>query len=752
MSVRTLFTLLASATLIACTGDEGGSNSSQGPIEQPEESAIFDFAGSCVTIGVDRDETRMRIARQGDAYALEEVESDASARFYMKATDLGSYLFYDSDGGYLVVEDAGLERREELQSDIYLVSDDFISPAEWILEFSTTESFRYRLKSRRAETWLGPEGLVDDESTALGLELEPAEGCTEHPELTLDAEGEVTKTTWDDGDVYGYVDTHSHILSNFGFGGGGIFHGAPFHRLGVAHAMGDCELFHGPEGRADFLGFGSASGGEGLTTDVMLDLLSDGLLPEPAHATDGWPTFSDWPSETSATHQTQYYKWLERAWLSGLRLMVQHMVSNEALCQLMADTEFQPVRWSCEDMLNVDRQIVEVYRMEAYIDAQNGGPGEGWFRIVHSPEEARQVISDGKLAIVLGIEVPNLFDCYLTRRPDGPVCDTDHIEAELDRYHELGIRALFPVHKYDNAFTPGDGDKGIFELGNFIQTGHYSNYVEDCPDISTTFDKGTVEFGGFNEPRDEYLAPPPEPLLTLSPMPLQDLAPYLGRVIEGSLPGDWCQKGRLTQAGRDLIDGIMKRGMILEIDHLPRRSYIDVFEMLVTNDYPAAGTHGNTNDGRLFEIGGISKNGFPECADPADPSSLFARFQEDLDDIEAAGGYAAEGFGWDLNGLAGVRGPRFGPESTCTTPQENPVEYPFTSFAGDVTFTQPQMGERVVDFNNEGFIHVGMAPELIEDARRTGVSDEQLETVFRSAEAYIRMWELSEERGVSLAQ
>ena len=41
-------------------------------------------------------------------------------------------------------------------------------------------------------------------------------------------------------------------------------------------------------------------------------------------------------------------------------------------------------------------------------------------------------------------------------------------------------------------------------------------------------------------------------------------------------------------------------------------------------------------------------------------------------------------------------------------------------------------------------IHVGLLPEYIEDARRDGASDEDLEPLFRSAEAYIRLWEHSE--------
>lgn len=32
-------------------------------------------------------------------------------------------------------------------------------------------------------------------------------------------------------------------------------------------------------------------------------------------------------------------------------------------------------------------------------------------------------------------------------------------------------------------------------------------------------------------------------------------------------------------------------------------------------------------------------------------------------------------------------------------------------------------------------------PKLLEDARRTGASDEDMEILFRSAEGYIRTWE-----------
>ena len=40
------------------------------------------------------------------------------------------------------------------------------------------------------------------------------------------------------------------------------------------------------------------------------------------------------------------------------------------------------------------------------------------------------------------------------------------LAAQLDEYYARGVRVMFPVHKYDNAFTAGDGNKGFIELGN----------------------------------------------------------------------------------------------------------------------------------------------------------------------------------------------------------------------------------------------------------------------------------------------
>ena len=208
-------------------------------------------------------------------------------------------------------------------------------------------------------------------------------------------------------------------------------------------------------GRKDFFGYVFDTTGSGASDlgGVLLSILA-GELPEDNHETAGWPDFTEWPAGPfRSTHQTQYYKWLERAHLAGLRLMIQHATTNSVICHLTGGSDIQPTRYSCDDMVAVDRIIEETYAMERYIDAQAGGPGEGFFRIVASPEEAREVIAGGKMAIVLGIETSDLFDCRLVPRDGTPVCDESYVIEQLDKYYERGVRVLFPVHKYDNLFS-----------------------------------------------------------------------------------------------------------------------------------------------------------------------------------------------------------------------------------------------------------------------------------------------------------
>ncbi len=692
-----------------------------------EDDRVYSYANGCYTLSatppMGGDAVRLAASADGASFGFV-AASAAATPLRMRASDLATYLLYDPASHFVVSpEGDALERADSFLSDVLTVDDAYLPGAQWIVEGSPRDADSFQLKHLKTGKYLTTSGLSARIQDAALVTFEPGEGCAEFPELTLDAEGDPSRTTWDDGDLYGAVDTHSHLMSNLGFGGGGIFHGATFHPFGVEHALATCETYHGEEGRKDLMGYGFDNG-DSLDQSSLLQSLVDGQTPEPNHATDGWPTFTDWPNAPgSSTHQTQYYRWLQRAHLGGLRLVVQHATSNKVICDLIKGSETQRTRYGCEDMVAVDRIIDETKKLERYVDAQHGGPGKGWLRVVYSPAEAREVIAKGKMAVVLGIEVSHLFDCYLVPLDGSAKCTEADVVAKLDEYWGKGVRVLFPVHKYDNAFTAGDGSRDLIEIGNFAQSGHWSNFTDDCPDIPTTFDKGNVGVAGLNEPRDVYDSAPPANLAGFPNDPVRTLFRYASRLTGGSLEGDYCQNAGMTPLGEFLMAEMMRRGIVIEVDHFPRRSYVRAFELLEANDYPAAGTHGNTNRGAIYDLGGVSKVSLRRCADASDPGGRMSSVRNDLAEIAAAGGYPAVGFGFDLNGFAGGLGPRFSDEDPCGSPQENPVAYPFDSRDGGVTFTQPRLGERVVDYNAEGFVHIGMFPEMLEDAAHDGATD-----------------------------
>ena len=105
--------------------------------------------------------------------------------------------------------------------------------------------------------------------------------------------------------------------------------------------------------------------------------------------------------------------------------MVMAVNENRVLCELQADRSATPAtRWTpCA------RGFQDMRELQRYVDAQAGGPGKGFFQIVTDPFEARRVINQGKMAVVLEIEVSEPFGC---RGWDQPTCDKAQIDRQLD--------------------------------------------------------------------------------------------------------------------------------------------------------------------------------------------------------------------------------------------------------------------------------------------------------------------------------
>ena len=145
-------------------------------------------------------------------------------------------------------------------------------------------------------------------------------------------------------------------------------------------------------------------------------------------------------------------------------------------------------------MDSVRLQAKDMYKMQDYIDAQFGGPGKGFYRIVKNPFQARKVINAGKMAVVMGIETSVPFGC--TMKLDVPACSIADIDQQLDAVHKMGVRQMELVNKFDNALSGVAGDNGAVGVAvnaaNFLETGSFWDMQHCAPADGESHDRNQV--------------------------------------------------------------------------------------------------------------------------------------------------------------------------------------------------------------------------------------------------------------------
>jgi microsomal dipeptidase-like Zn-dependent dipeptidase len=437
--------------------------------------------------------------------------------------------------------------------------------------------------------------------------------------------------------------------------------GKGFDRFGITEALGHDADVHGPMGSLDVTG----------------NLLRSSN-PVGTHNTDGWPTFAGWPTFDTYTHQQIYYTWLQRAWMAGLRVVTAQLVEDQPLC------EIEPRRsHSCDETATIQLEAERLHALQNYVDAQSGGPGQGWLRLVHDPTQARRVIEQGKLAVLIGVEASNPFGCseYL----DQPQCSVSDIDRGIALYRRLGIRSMFVAHWVDNAFAGAaieGGAKGTFISGMQVaQTGQ-------------PFQTG----------------PCPEPE-----------------------QGDGCNTKGLTHLGAYLVQRLMDAHMLIEMDHLSERARLTILQMAETRHYPLVSSHTNTGGfwtpsdlQRLYALGGFA-TARPDTADKLAQTILsFRRYVRH-------GQFLGVGLGTDTGGFSALPEPDPGAAT-------NPLHYPFHSYDGRVQFVCELAGPRKFDLNKDGVANYGLFADLLAYMRQQTGGGAASSLLFHSAEGYLRTW------------
>ena len=574
--------------------------------------------------------------------------------------------------------------------------------------------------------------------------------------------------------VRGWANIHEHMFANLAYGGA-TFWGEPFHTGGINEALGWCDYtwkfpvtrgitlphntrgyaIHGDWWQYEIAGFTALMAGENF------------------HWPAGTGPFDGWPTWRTQTHQQMYYRWLERAYKGGMRLMVTHAVHNEVLCGISP----RRTGFNCDDMWTVDLQLGAVKKLQSFIDAEHGGPGKGWFRIATSPSQARDIIRSGKLAVILGIEVDNLFGCGLK----APPCTPAVVQQRLDYYVGQGVRHFYIAHAFDNQFSGAGLYSQPFAYANLLNTGDQF-HSWNCSNLDFTFKIA------------------PDPLSELLYGSLSTLITGAGYEQPG---GAECNARGLSDLGEFLITEMMDHGVIVDVDHLPWLSMERLLEMAEARDYPLVSghptlgaflgepggeaelseyTHTPYHLERIRNLGGIVAVNLPrgKCSSTHDLVPMFRKTKE----LMTGGPLGENRYGpehpgialvTDMGGFVQQTGPRFrvyphpygvplppfpnhlvgalkelfGQEEPCEpwVPGE-PLQYPFEGLDGHGDFSKQQTGGRTFDFNFDGLAHIGLLPDLLADLKVVGLSEEELDPIFNSAETYIRMWERIHDGGL----
>jgi microsomal dipeptidase-like Zn-dependent dipeptidase len=502
-------------------------------------------------------------------------------------------------------------------------------------------------------TWDG-SNRSDEIPFKRGQRFKRARGCTPYPEAALGATGKTFKGKTRNGTVLGFADPHIHVTADLR-AGGLVISGETFNKLGITEALGHDADVHGSDGSQDITG----------------NLLRSGN-PAGTHDTHGWPSFAGWPTNDTYTHQQIYWRWLERAWMAGERLIDAMVVEDEPLCDIEPRKSH-----SCDETDTIKLAIERLHGLQDYVDAQNGGRGRGWFRLVTDPDQARRVIQRGKLAVLIGVESSNPFGCRLENGQ--PKCTKEQIDAGIALLKGLGVRSLFPAHWVDNALAGAaleEGDKGTF--------------------ISAM----QLSYTGF----PFQTGPCPEP----------------GQ-------GSSCNSKGLSDLGQYAIERLMDAHLVIEADHLSELARLKVLEIAERRHYPLVSSHTNTGGfwtdadlRRLFALGGYAT----ARVDDADKlPAAVNRYRV----FKSPNRYLGVGLGSDTGGFNELPGPA-------------PLSYPFRPFRGHVVFGRQQTGTRTFDLSKDGVAHYGLIPDLLAKMQAEPHGREAMAVLFHSAEAYLETW------------
>jgi microsomal dipeptidase-like Zn-dependent dipeptidase len=450
----------------------------------------------------------------------------------------------------------------------------------------------------------------------------------------------------------------------------------------------------------------------------------------------GAPRFEKWPHHADRSHQQVHISWLEEAHRRGrkdgsnLQLMVASLVNNDVLCSALklVDPHGNAVERNARGEITgftsaswgcSDHENV-LRQLEALHELEKKYP---WYRVAMNPWHARQIIADGDLAVVVSLE---------TDKPlSGDASTYGNWLDQLDQYRGMGLTTLQIVHESNSRFCGAAPHRDMMQA---LQAIHW---------------------------------------------PLQSLGNLLRTRSTFNLDGQGRNGLGLTKDGEELVDGLVRRNMPIDIAHGSERCRLGILNR-VPEVYGLYDSH--TKFERLLEPARGGRD-FGTCVLEREKEfmvleSILPKYVEhkvlvglrtgSVDVYDAPGAqvandcpgsassfaqlvqYAHESgldfaYGTDFNTGVSQLGPRFG-DGRCWAdlvkePQKCGTRRPVGA-PGRLPARAGQVEEIAgTNYYTDGLANIGWLPELTEDLIALGTPGAR--RLRESAEAYLAMWERS---------
>lgn len=582
------------------------------------------------------------------------------------------------------------------------------------------------------------------------------EGVEQTPATGALSGGSVTVQPWTpDTRLKGWVDLHTHPMSNLAFGGK-LFHGAP----SVGSLMPSVQMPNDPECRfderatsiAEALSQDGPTRGDPIQSkcgDVLRNTLIkaiegvNGAQVAPAGA-DGYPAFTYWPRWDDITHQKMWIDWIRRSWQYGQRVMVALSHNNRVIGDIVTLGGAGAITGVTDDQASSALQIEEIKTLVA--------AHSDFMAVARTPDELRSIVEGGRLAIVLGVEIDKIGNF-------GPGVTTQMIDAEIAALHATGVRYVLPIHLTDNVFGDAAINQDFYNLLNVIENGAW--WSVGCAAFSDEVGFRALGvpavFNQFRPPGTPPLPSNPSCLFTISGATV-----FTGHVKVRTTNG-------LTSLGDFAIGAMMKRGMIVDIDHMSDRAANRTLTRAAAvpgGGYPLTSGHAGirsrtlpgqnaensrttTQLARIACLGGMFGLG-TDGAQASNWTGEYARGYEVMRRAFAPNGLCPQGqplgvgfmgLGTDTNSLVKTPGPSF--------PRQTPIynaSHPFN--AGVSPLTQSVKGNgQVWDYTTAGVAHYGMFADFLRDVRtlpaNATMNGRQIvdDQMMYGADYFYRMWQ-----------